>query len=258
MIVTLPASQIAAHVRAALRFASKDETRPHLSCVRFEVRSNEVRFVATDGCRLWIAAARMPIASNREGEAHLSVADAARLASKAIDRKGLPVTLHFAADRTLTISQGATSTTMRTLALGERDTSGKELPRYPSYLQILEPLAPISADRVAPCVNGTYLADAAASFADVCNPEVKREGGSAVRFFAGQGGNSPFTLTAPGSNAVACILPTLATIAYDAASEEATALVQRFRGAPLAPDSDGGAEVPRSERVTVPSRRKRA
>jgi hypothetical protein len=159
--LTMDARRFVLNLKAALLSTSCDASRPHLHNVRLELHAEPacVRFVATDGHRLWLneepaelagrwAAWDPPVASiDRE--------DVVRLVKGVSVKKGcLPVVVALATGR-VTITQGTT-------------TIGAFSPvvvRFPPYAQIVPPCVASDSRRVRPSVDATYLSDVARSFA---------------------------------------------------------------------------------------------
>lgn len=229
MVFTFPTNVLISHLKAALRFVSTDEARPEISCLRIESHGAEARFVATDGFRLWVAAVDSTTekAQLEDGAMHISRADAVRLASKLIDKKSSNITIRYErADHLITVQQGSHVATFRGVDLEKLE---KE---YPSFGQLFPAMVPAETPRIAFAVSGTYLMDAAASFADIREPALMKAVGSSIRVIAGDTTNAPVTVSSEGVRAVALIMPTV-TESYESAIGFIAEQMARFSNPPV-------------------------
>lgn len=229
MVFTFPTNVLISHLKAALRFVSTDDTRPEIACLRIEGRGNEARFMATDGYRLWVAAAPMKKASTvaLHGALHISRFDAICLATKLIDKKVAEITIEYAADHTVTVTQGPRVHTFKAVDLERLEKA------FPNFTTLFTTMVPAETPRVSVSINGEYLTDAAASFADIRDPALMKALRSSIRVVYGATSFEPFTISEDGTSALLLIMPVQGE-KYADTMAHITGLIERF-SAPLIP-----------------------
>jgi len=126
-ILTIDAGLLASALDRVLYAVSRDETRAHLNSVRFEVTSERLRLVSTDGHRLalWDTAIE-PDASRRDVDFLVSLSGATVL-RKLAGAKGAPATVAIRADGSTIFA----SVRGVTLALRKVDAM------FPPYKQVI-------------------------------------------------------------------------------------------------------------------------
>lgn len=223
MVFTFAPNVLISHLKAALRFVSTDPERFEITSIRLEAREGAARFIATDGFRLWCAIAKCSV----KGSASILIhgQDVSRVL-KMLDKKHGEVILTLEENNVLSVGQRE-----NTLRFKAVDLSNAEK-QFPEYSALLTPMVPADTPRAAISLSGGFLTDALASFADVCDPEVLKTAGSTVRIFPGASLFSTVTLTSPGTEAIALILPLQAS-KWEEAVVEVDELLLRFKTAPV-------------------------
>ncbi len=221
MVFTFPANVLISHLKAALRFVSSDESRPHIACLRIERHGREIRFMATDGFRMWMASAYEKDLRETHDPIHIARADAIRLATKMLDKRGGEISILTCPNFDITVRQGDNVSTFKGV-----DLARKEL-EYPPFARFLVPMVSESTPRLAISINGDYLADAAASFADICDAETLKKDGSCIRIFPGASVYDPVTVSAVNTPAIALIMPT-GSETYEQGAGYVTKLMEQF------------------------------
>lgn len=149
------ANHIHAHLRAALLFASRDTTKPHLACVRIEHAPDGARIIATDGHRMLVSACAT-IGAFEPFEVTLAIGDASALV------KALAATAKALPGATVTISVDARAVAVEWV--GQRLAFVAPDVTFPPWRQVL-PEAPKRADaRVHVPISARYLAEACDAF----------------------------------------------------------------------------------------------
>jgi len=206
MIITYATQDFVSNLKAALRAACPDSTRPHLACVRIELHPTFSRFVATNGHWLFVndAPSRVVLGVDEKGKeilggegsavVHVSVEDAAKVL-RALERGKKAATWDVVLD-----SEARTVEQMTNRVKLQPEMSEA----FPPYQQII-PRTLNPKKRPAMTYDFKYVFEITSAFDDIVG---KRKGGAGITFSqTGEDETDPVLVTSPECGALVVLMP---------------------------------------------------